>query len=74
MHSCDVVCPDLGVPCGSRAHGPGVAHHATGTAGDGTRWSLFWWQPGEVAELPVTGAAAPVPVGSPPRGAGRPPA
>jgi hypothetical protein len=60
MHSCGERCPDLEVGCDSRPHGPGVAHHASGTAGDGTRWSLFWWQPGEVAEQPVAVTAAPV--------------
>jgi hypothetical protein len=68
MHRCDVRCPELKVPCDSRPHGPGVAHHAGGAAGDGTRWSLFWWEPGEVPEPPAQEAA-----GSPAEGPGRPP-
>jgi hypothetical protein len=63
MASCGATCPDLGVPCDSRPHGGGVAHHASGTAGDGTRWSLFWWLPGEAGEPPAVGFLAP---GSPP--------
>jgi hypothetical protein len=53
MQKCSQICPDLHVPCDSRPHGTGVAHPAGGTAADGTRWSLFWWRPGEVVDPPV---------------------
>jgi hypothetical protein len=76
MQTCGVPCPDLSVTCGSRPHEPGVAHHANGTAPDGTHWSLFWWRPDEGAGPPVP----PVPTvpeggaGSPGGTPGRPPA
>jgi hypothetical protein len=78
MSDCGATCPDLSVPCDSRPHGRGVAHHASGTADDGTRWSLFWWLPGEageageageVGEPPAVGFVAP---GSPPWTPGSP--
>ena len=70
MPCCGATCPDLTVPCGSRPHGPEVAHHASGTAGDGTRWSVFWWQPGDEPEPAVPVAA---PAGSLEWAPGRPP-
>jgi hypothetical protein len=50
-----------------------VAHHASGTAGDGTRWSVFWWLPGEVVEPPVAPAAGLLGPGAPHWAPGRPP-
>jgi hypothetical protein len=45
MTSCTATCPTVGVPCANRHHAPEVAHHASGSAPDGTHWSLFWWHP-----------------------------
>jgi hypothetical protein len=55
MTHCTATCPMAGTPCGNRDHAPEVAHHASGSGPDGTRWSLFWWhpedgQPGRPAE------------------------
>jgi hypothetical protein len=73
MSSCEHVCPDLEVVCGSRPHGPGVAHHASGTSADGTRWSLFWWHQDAAGDgVGLTGglAAPPEPGGFGAAGAG----
>ena len=56
MTPCTATSPMVGVSCASRRHAPEVAHHASGSTPDGTRWSLFWWHPedahaGRSAEL-----------------------
>jgi hypothetical protein len=44
MTPCTATSPMVGVSCANRHHAPEVAHHASGSTPDGTRWTLFWWE------------------------------
>jgi hypothetical protein len=49
MADCPSSAPHGELLCTRSEHSPAIAHHAAGTAPDGTRWATFWWHPGEVA-------------------------
>lgn len=63
MADCPSSAPQGELLCTRSEHSPAIAHHAAGTAPDGTRWATFWWHPHEVdpIERPPSGNSAAIP-------------